>query len=350
MAKLNISKISDDELLRLGDRELVRLLRKTEGERLQLMVDHSNLMKDVNRRMQVHLLEIRGLKEVNQRLQEDSQELRDLCCFLDDDRQKGRKLAREWQRFGRYTSSVMKSEVSAYQTKLQELEQRQQELLRENLELKELCLFLDSERGPGRDINGDRDQGDGSSNTTNNDEKEENSRDNSLEEPLNRSTRGFINEETLRYIRQLEERCHTLEEEVRQRDRQSPWPAGRDSRPESRQGQEYRSKYFSSPQTPGLTSSRPSSRRGSREDLLNDSPPGRPEAASHGSMAPSKPEAVVHAMKVLEVHEQLERRPYEMTAEEEGDLDEKEKAIVREMCNVVWRKLGDVVPGYKTGV
>lgn len=51
-------------------------------------------------------------------------------------------------------------------------------------------------------------------------------------------------------------------------------------------------------------------------------------------MAPSKPEAVVHAMKVLEVHEQLERRPYEMTAEEEGDLDEKEKAIVREMCNV----------------
>lgn len=48
--------------------------------------------------------EMRGLKEANQRLSDDNQELRDLCCFLDDDRQKGRKLAREWQRFGRYVA------------------------------------------------------------------------------------------------------------------------------------------------------------------------------------------------------------------------------------------------------
>ena len=195
MAKSHFHKTSDDELLRLGDRELVRLLRKTDSDRLQLMVDHSNLMKDVNRRMQVHLLEIRGLKEVNQRLQDDNQELRDLCCFLDDDRQKGRKLAREWQRFGRYTSSVMKSEVAVYQTKLKELESKQEELLRENLELKELCLYLDTERGSVRDSS-DRDPGDGSSNTTNNDDKEEqHSRDESLEESINRQ-RGFINGET----------------------------------------------------------------------------------------------------------------------------------------------------------
>lgn len=55
------------------------------------------------------------MKEANARLSDDNQELRDLCCFLDDDRQKGRKLAREWQRFGRYTASVMRQEVSAYQ-------------------------------------------------------------------------------------------------------------------------------------------------------------------------------------------------------------------------------------------
>lgn len=61
------------------------------------------------------LAELRALKEANQRLSDDNQELRDLCCFLDDDRQKGRKLAREWQRFGRYTASVMRQEVSAYQ-------------------------------------------------------------------------------------------------------------------------------------------------------------------------------------------------------------------------------------------
>lgn len=61
--------------------------------------------------------ELRALKEANQRLSDDNQELRDLCCFLDDDRQKGRKLAREWQRFGRYTASVMRQEVSAYQVR-----------------------------------------------------------------------------------------------------------------------------------------------------------------------------------------------------------------------------------------
>lgn len=56
------------------------------------------------------------------------------------------------------------------------------------------------------------------------------------------------------------------------------------------------------------------------------------------SSAGQKPEAVVHAMKVLEVHENLDRQLQDSCEE---DLSEKEKAIVREMCNVVWRKLGD---------
>lgn len=81
---------------------------------------------------------------------------------MDDDRQKGRKLAREWQRFGRYTASVMRQEVSAYQNKLRQLDNKQQELIKDNLELKELCLYLDEERGGGQ-----RDDGDGSSSSTN---------------------------------------------------------------------------------------------------------------------------------------------------------------------------------------
>lgn len=84
--------------------------------------------------------ELRSLKEANQRLSDDNQELRDLCCFLDDDRQKGRKLAREWQRFGRYTASVMRQEVSAYQAKLRELDAKQHELIKDNLELKVIIL------------------------------------------------------------------------------------------------------------------------------------------------------------------------------------------------------------------
>jgi hypothetical protein len=88
--------------------------------------------------------ELRSSKELSHRLTEENQELRDLCCFLDDDRQKGRKLAREWQRFGRYTASVMRQEVANYQAKLKELDGKQQELIRDNLELKVryMCFLI----------------------------------------------------------------------------------------------------------------------------------------------------------------------------------------------------------------
>ena len=132
----DIAQYSDMDLRRFGADELIRKLRICDKERIQALHEHKNLMADLNRRMQIHLMEIRGMKEVNQRLQDDNQELRDLCCFLDDDRQKGRKLAREWQKFGRYTSSVMKSEVQQYQDKLRDLESRQEQMLKENLELK----------------------------------------------------------------------------------------------------------------------------------------------------------------------------------------------------------------------
>lgn len=73
--------------------------------------------------------------------------MRDLCCFLDDDRQKGKRVSREWQRLGRYSASIMRKEVTLYLQKLKELELRQEEVMRENVELKELCLLLDEEKG-----------------------------------------------------------------------------------------------------------------------------------------------------------------------------------------------------------
>ncbi|KAL7862449.1 hypothetical protein SRHO_G00138900 [Serrasalmus rhombeus] len=142
----DLGKISDEELFRLGKDELIRRLRKVDGEKMSLMLEHGNMIKDVNRRLQVHLHEIRSLKEVNQKLQDDNQELRELCCFLDDDRQKGKKLSREWQRFGRYTASVMWKEVGVYQQKLKELEANQESIMRENVELKEIILMLEEER------------------------------------------------------------------------------------------------------------------------------------------------------------------------------------------------------------
>ncbi|XP_029927307.1 coiled-coil domain-containing protein 85A isoform X2 [Myripristis murdjan] len=142
----DLSKITDDELLKWGKEELVRRLRRAEAEKMSVILDHSNLMREVNRRLQQHLNEIRSLKDVNQKLQEDNQELRDLCCFLDDDRQKGKRVSREWQRLGRYSAGLMRKEVAIYLQKLKELEQRQAEVIRENLELKEVCLMLEEER------------------------------------------------------------------------------------------------------------------------------------------------------------------------------------------------------------
>ncbi|XP_035462853.2 coiled-coil domain-containing protein 85A [Scophthalmus maximus] len=142
----DISKVHDEELLKWSKDELVRRLRRAEAEKRGVIVEHGNLMREVNRRLQQHLNEIRSLKDVNQKLQEDNQELRDLCCFLDDDRQKGKRVLREWQRLGRYSAGLMKKEVAIYLQKLKEVEQRQVDIVRENQELKEVCLMLEEER------------------------------------------------------------------------------------------------------------------------------------------------------------------------------------------------------------
>lgn len=247
-----------------------------------------------NRHLQPLLTELRALKEANQRLLDDNQELRDLCCFLDDDRQKGRKLAREWQRFGRYTASVMRQEVSAYQTKLRQLDDKQQELITDNLELKELCLYLDEERAhiatnsicancstPIR--TNLRDDGDGSSSSTNAEDTISALRNYERQFP-DVHLSSTLNDQTLQYVRSLERRIHQLEEER-------------------------------------ISGSDNASQR-TVEPI------------------PGRPEAVIRALQVLEVREQLERDRFgNLTGTSIEHMDDGEKAIVREMCNVVWRKL-----------
>ncbi|KAK7483568.1 hypothetical protein BaRGS_00025242 [Batillaria attramentaria] len=320
-----LSKLSDDELFRKGADELLRILRRVESDYKGLLSEHSSMVKDVNRRFQIFVLEARGLKEINQKLQDDNQELRDLCCFLDDDRQRSRKLAREWQRFGRYTASVMHSEVAAYQEKLRQLEDRQAELLNDNMELKELCLFLDHERSQ---ISGDRDEGDGSSNgtMTGHEEMQQQSLADSDGQVTPTPTPTPSQQgESAAYIRQLEQKIHRLEEEKKQL-AQRVERNGADG-------------YHPADQD-GLTTHRMDT--SSDLNQLGHAIDNQQGLSAREGTAPSfsmnKPEAVVHAMKVLQVHEQLERPRDPVGTENLGDT---EKAIVREMCNVVWRKLGD---------
>uniref|UniRef100_A0A8C2W2L7 Coiled-coil domain containing 85C n=1 Tax=Chinchilla lanigera TaxID=34839 RepID=A0A8C2W2L7_CHILA len=350
-----LSQVPDEELLRWSKEELARRLRRAEGEKVGLMLEHGGLMRDVNRRLQQHLLEIRGLKDVNQRLQDDNQELRELCCFLDDDRQKGRKLAREWQRFGRHAAGAVWHEVARSQQKLRELEARQEALLRENLELKELVLLLDEERAAlaAAGGSGARDVGDGSSTSSAGsggspdhhhhvppallppgphkapDGKAGATRrslDDLSAPPHHRSIPNGLHDPSCTYTRQLETKVKLLEG-----DKLLPQQAGSGEFRTLRKGF---SPYHSESQLSSLPPS--------YQDSLQNGPacpvPELPSPPPSYSSAGQKPEAVVHAMKVLEVHENLDRQLQDSCEE---DLSEKEKAIVREMCNVVWRKLGD---------
>ncbi|KAF3702629.1 Coiled-coil domain-containing protein 85C-B [Channa argus] len=377
--KDDLSQLTDEELLRSGKEELVRRLRKVDSEKMNLMIEHGNMMKDINRRLQVHLHEIRSLKEINQKLQDDNHELRELCCFLDDDRQKGKKLSREWQRFGRYTASAVWKEVGTYMVKLKELEANQESVLRENSELKEIILMLDEERnGAGSrssidsqssltNLNGGtgtvRDVGDGSSTSStgsagspdhhNHNHTHKPTSENSKLVPTmrrsmddlsaphhHRSIPNGLNDSSSNYIRQLETKVRILEDDNNKllsqacsRYSLSQIQTKKCNPGDLRALRKGMTLYHSESQLSSLPQRQDAMHVGMGRLPTSESSP----ATGYLSCV-QKPEAVVHAMKVLEVHENLDKQVPE---DYEDDLSEKEKAIVREMCNVVWRKLGD---------
>ncbi|XP_074541003.1 coiled-coil domain-containing protein 85C-B isoform X2 [Halichoeres trimaculatus] len=377
--KDELSQLTDEELLRLSKEDLVRRLRRVDSEKMNLMIEHGNMMKDINRRLQLHLHEIRSLKEINQKLQDDNHELRELCCFLDDDRQKGKKLSREWQRFGRYTASAMWKEVGTYMMKLKELEANQDTVLRENSELKEIILMLDEERnGAGSrssidsqssltNLNGGtgtvRDVGDGSSTSStgsagspdhhNHNHIHKPSTENSKLGPTmrrsmddlsaphhHRSIPNGLNDSSSNYIRQLETKVRILEDDnnkllsqAHNRYSLSQIQTKKCNPGDLRVLRKGMTLYHSESQLSSLPQRQDAMHMGTGRLPTSESSP----ATGYLSCV-QKPEAVVHAMKVLEVHENLDKQVPE---DYEDDLSEKEKAIVREMCNVVWRKLGD---------
>ncbi|XP_042359229.1 coiled-coil domain-containing protein 85C-B isoform X4 [Plectropomus leopardus] len=365
--KDDLSQLTEEEMLRCSKEELVRRLRRVDSEKMNLMIEHGNMMKDINRRLQVHLHEIRSLKEINQKLQDDNHELRELCCFLDDDRQKGKKLSREWQRFGRYTASAMWKEVGTYMMKLKELEANQDTVLRENSELKEIILMLDEERnGAGSrssidsqssltNLNGGtgtvRDVGDGSSTSSTGSAgspDHHNHNHNHIHKPASensklgttmrrsmddlsaphhhRSIPNGLNDSSSNYIRQLETKVRILEDDNNKLLSQC-------NPGDLRALRKGMTLYHSESQLSSLPQRQDAMHMGTGRLPTSESSP----ATGYLSCV-QKPEAVVHAMKVLEVHENLDKQVPE---DYEDDLSEKEKAIVREMCNVVWRKLGD---------
>ncbi|XP_037824670.1 basic-leucine zipper transcription factor A [Lucilia sericata] len=306
------------------------------------------LTAEQNRQLQSLINELRSLKEQNQRLMDDNQELRDLCCFLDDDRQKGRKLAREWQRFGRYTASVMRQEVAAYQNKLRQLDDKQQELITDNLELKELCLYLDEERAHiaansicvncgASTRNTLRDDGDGSSSSTNADENMTALRNYESQLP-DLHLRSTLQDQTLQYVRSLERRIQQLEKERNDTNvtSKTPTPTANILSPQQQRRQ------IQAPQQQTPSAHLSACLTAATSNTHNQKAPQPTSALNDALVDPisGRPEAVVRALQVLEVREQLERdRLGNLTGQTIDQMDDGEKALVREMCNVVWRKL-----------
>lgn len=152
----------------------------------------------------MHISQLQQLKRQKFLLVGDNNELRDLCCYLDDERAKARSVAREWQAFGTHMSRVMRQEVTAYTTKLTELESKQFELVRQNFELKQLCLLLDNA------INV-RENGDGSTGSTSEEPSDELNGNGGTITAQQRAQRMAVSQQTLEYIRTLEDRIHQLE-------------------------------------------------------------------------------------------------------------------------------------------
>uniref|UniRef100_UPI00358F41B7 coiled-coil domain-containing protein 85B-like n=1 Tax=Myxine glutinosa TaxID=7769 RepID=UPI00358F41B7 len=313
--------LSDAELVKLRKEDLVKLLRRADMGKVSALVGQQTTIKEVNRTLQVHLQEIRALKEANLRLQGENHELRELCCFLDDDRQKSKKAATEWHRFGRHAVGMFGPEIAAQLERLRELERRQEQVLRNNQELTDICLMLDEERGhvdaPGslEVLRGQtRDFGDGSSLTgdLSTEHVHAGSRDVTPED---------LHGNEMLYIKFLENKLKQLE--------------GIESFPK---------------RPPGVVAFRPDHKTLSSSKLPNL--PDKPQGAKHASdpqgslgrkpAVSQKPEAVVHAMKVPNSPNLNNRilEPYE-----DGDMSDKEKAVLREMSQVVLKKIGNSARG-----
>ncbi|ETE66707.1 Coiled-coil domain-containing protein 85B, partial [Ophiophagus hannah] len=109
---------SEADLAGCSKEEIVRRLRWEEAKKLAALVQLGWLIQGVNQQLQEHLREIRELKAINGQLQAENCELRNLCCFLDEDQLKAKCLACHWQIFKHHVVQVLRYEVAGCLRKL----------------------------------------------------------------------------------------------------------------------------------------------------------------------------------------------------------------------------------------
>lgn len=206
----------EEYLCQLPIEDLVARIKILEGKNRKLVLDNGTMMKNLNQ----HIATMQTLKYQNFRLASDNNELRDLTVYLDDERNRARSLAKQWQDFGNHMSRVMKHEIANYARKLHVLEDKQFELVRENFELRQLCVLMDkamnARAGAANVGNNNNDNNSRGSNASSQDNPSSSS--SSSENVINTRARDQvrISQEILEYIKGLEERIHHLEWEKKQ--------------------------------------------------------------------------------------------------------------------------------------
>lgn len=134
-----------------------------------------------------------------------------------------------------------------------------------------------------------------------------------------------LNDQTLQYVRMLEQRL--MEHEV---------TTGINSRNTNNESMAPNPILSSSNKTSASNSGHNENNNNNNKASENASANDR----SSNDILSGRPEAVVRALQILEVREQLEReRVGNSTSMSPEHMDDGEKALLREMCNVVWRKL-----------
>jgi len=84
-----------------------RGLQKSESERYRQVATDHNVLSSTDAQMD----EIHRLRESIRRLLTDNEELCDLCCFLDDDRERYRHDAVEWQKLHQQMATEITKKV-----------------------------------------------------------------------------------------------------------------------------------------------------------------------------------------------------------------------------------------------
>uniref|UniRef100_A0A915CLC0 Uncharacterized protein n=1 Tax=Ditylenchus dipsaci TaxID=166011 RepID=A0A915CLC0_9BILA len=117
---------NNNSTLREVNAQAMQRIQALELDNRRIMSNQGKLIGESNRRLDMHLNEIRLLKEEVKTLKSSNQELR-------LEKQKIQQLSHEWESFGRYINQLMKQEINVFQSRANALEAGNEALVAEKL-------------------------------------------------------------------------------------------------------------------------------------------------------------------------------------------------------------------------